>query len=100
VLLRDVSNNVTAGGLQLNDSTLEKLARVLDLFIGDCVRNQFDSGNEGISTVELAYRILPLPDQPEKISNVMQIIACDAKTSDVSLGKRDPRFLNCPKMLQ
>jgi len=98
MLLRDVSNKVTAGRLKLNDSTLENLERVLQLFIGDCVRNQFDSGNEGIYTVELAYRILSLPDQQEKISNVMQILACDARTSDVSFEKRAPLSLTLHKV--
>jgi len=99
MLLKDVSNNVTGGGLKLNESTLKKLARVLDLFIGDCVRNQFDSKNEGIKTVDLAYMILPLPDQQEKLSNVMQIMVCDARTADRSFAKRDPRFLSVHKIL-
>jgi len=98
MLLCDVSNNVTAGGLKLNESTLKKLERVMDLYVDDCVRNQFDSKNEGIKTVDLAYRILPLPDQQEKISNAMKIMACDARTSDVSFGKRDPRILSFHKV--
>jgi len=100
MLLCDVSNNVTAGGLKLNDSTLKKLKRVVDLYVDDCVRNQFDSENNGIKTVNLAYRILRLPDQPEKLSNVVEILARDAKTSDVSFGKRDPRLLSYQKILQ
>jgi len=49
---------------------------------------------------EFDLKILPLADQQEKISNVMQSMACDARTSDRSFEKRDPRFLTFEKSLK